>query len=172
MEKLLLIAIIILIISVLLYLQKYQDGPMQDSHALGYTQKGDSPEVTLSRIEQVALRHNKISYNIRYVLWSFWIVLFLIIILLDHFPTPLLFAQALFATWFILISLDGYFYWHSDKSSQYIIHQGIKRLRKKFKLKKVKPETLSKPKRDFYNNESPATFSSYAVFNHISVPRN
>jgi hypothetical protein len=146
--------IILLIIS--FFILKKQIGSLNENNSKGYSDKMDNVSIIIDRIEWASLHPTRINIHVRYIIWSAILSYLSCMILLNKFPPSYLFIQLFLILWIGLISIDGFFDWHSDKFSIYTIIDNIHKLRKKLNVKKN--TFLSNRKEEIKGWEEPWTF--------------
>jgi hypothetical protein len=150
------IIIVILFIIILLILRQ-ELNPFNKTNNKSYANENDDISTLLDRIEWSALREDRVSWKIRYLVWSFIISWLSCMIILENTPKVSLFLKLWFIIWFAICSLHGFFYWHADKFTDYNIIKNTKNIRKKLNLSMNKNLSVS-TKKDFKGSEEPWTF--------------
>jgi hypothetical protein len=101
----------------------------------GYRSKEDSNEILFSRIKWVNGYKNRVNYSLRYIIYAV-IITALLSIIIENVPSGI-FLQMVLITWLALYSMHNYFHHHADKYAHYYIHDNIRTLQKRLKLKDV-----------------------------------
>jgi len=128
--------IIISLYTVVLAIEGKNYNPLYYNNSQGYPCKKDNIETLLDRIEWSACWPGRINYFTKFLQWSMWLNILLSFVFLDKFPPIQIFFRNWICTALILVCLNGFYYWHSDKFTWYSIIENVKLLRKKLNVSK------------------------------------
>lgn len=153
------IGIIIIVLILYVTLTEIKNGPSDITNSIGIHKSSDYIGKTVDRVEWSLLRENRIGYISRYLMWGLWITFSSSYLFLGSLPN----TQYFFRNWIlismILLSLHGFYYWHSDKFSIFNALQGIELIRKKMGLKKGELSSVDACKQKFVGTEAPWNFT-------------
>lgn len=159
--------IIIIIFVLVLYVvfTEVKNGPTDSTNAKGYPTKTDESGRILDRIEWMALRNNRVNYLTKFLLWAVWVTFFSSFLFLGKLPSSSIFFRNWIVTFITMLCLRGYYYWHSDKFSDYAILDGVNILRERMNVEAGDLETLDSLDVKLKGPEAPFTFTheDYAV---------
>jgi uncharacterized membrane protein len=111
-------------------------GPHDKTNLQGCLLETDDVPDILNRIEWSAMRENRVNYVVRYLIWGLFVTFLGTPLIAGEFPTTGLFFRNWIIISIVLLSIHGYYYWHSDKFSQYNILRAVEILRERLKLEK------------------------------------
>ena len=111
-------------------------------------------------MEWALLRNNRVGYVTRYLMWGLWVTFLGSFLFLGELPSAGAFLRNWILISIILLSLHGFYYWHSDKFSCFASLSGIEILREKLGVGKSNLEELdSRYTKKLVGTEAPWTFT-------------
>ena len=128
--------IIFLLLVYVVLKKELNTGPAHKSCYRGYHLDSDKLETILDRIEWSLLRPTRINFMSRYLMWGLWVTFLGTILIMESIPSIGMFLRNWIMISIILLSLHGYYYWHSDKFSFFNNLKGIKKLRRSLSVQK------------------------------------
>jgi len=82
------------------------------------------------------MRETRIDYVGRYLMWGLWVTFLGSFLISGVLPTAGEFLRNWIVISLVLLSLHGYYYWHSDKFSSFASLSALNELRKKLGVSK------------------------------------
>ena len=151
--------IIVLLILYVLF-REVRAGPIDETNSKSYPMKDDDTKRILERMEWALLRNNRIEYVTRYLMWGLWVTFLGSFLFLGELPSAGVFLRNWIVVSIILLSLHGYYYWHSDKFSYFASLSGIEILRKRLGIEKSTLDNLdSLYDKKLIGSEAPSVFT-------------
>ena len=111
------------------------------------------------------MRDNRVDYVVRYLMWGLWVTFLGSFLILGYLPRVGLFLRNWLVISVILLSLHGYYYWHSDKFSSYAALSTLETLRDRIGVEKGDIETHDTIRESPAGSDAPWTFThgDYAI---------
>ena len=155
-----LLAVIILTAYVLI---KQKAGPLDHTHSKSYHLKTDSISDLIDRVEWSLLRDNRVDYMTRYLMWGLWLTFLGSFLIRGNLPSASIFLRNWIIISLILMSLHGYYYWHSDKFSSFASLRALEALRETLGTNKGDVKSLDSYYRNkrCFGSDAPWTFTHF-----------
>ena len=154
------IGIVVLFLVVYIVYVESMNGPTDDTNAKGYPGRKESTSKILDRMEWMALRHDRVRYLTKFLLWGLWITFFCSFLFLERLPNMGIFFRNWLVVTITLLCLSGFYYFHSDKFSEYAILKGIGIIRERLGIKAGDLELLSSNTEKLKGHEAPFVFTT------------
>ena len=158
------ILVVLLLITYILMSQRGL-GPIDSTNIKSHHLKTDSISDLLDRVEWSLMRDNRVDYVVRYLMWGLWVTFLGSFLILGYLPRVGLFLRNWLVISVILLSLHGYYYWHSDKFSSYAALSTLETLRDRIGVEKGDIETHDTIRESPAGSDAPWTFThdDYAI---------
>ena len=148
-----------LVALVLYVLSTQRAGPTDETNKRIHPVKDDTISDVIDRIEWSLLRENRVNYQFRYLLWGLWITFLGSYLIAGTLPSPGMFLRNWVGISIILISLHGFYHWHTDKFSGFANLSGLEKIRDMLGLKRGDLSKLRSCERVFVGQDAPWTFT-------------
>lgn len=153
------IIVILLLVACVVWIEA-ANGPNDETNNKSYPDKNENIGKILDRMEWAAIRHVRVRYVTKFLLWGVWLTFFCSFLFLGKLPTPGIFFRNWILTTISLLCLSGFYYWHSDKFSEYGILKGICILRHRLGVKAGDHNLLSPLPHKVKGSEAPFVFTA------------
>ena len=134
-------------------------GPTDETNRKGYASPSDTTGDLIDRVERSLVRGTTVNYPSRYMVWGLWVTFLGSFMFTDSLPDAPIFLRNWVVISIILLSLHGYYKWHSDKFSSFTALDALERLRNKLALKKGDMTALSDYQEKIDGADAPWTFT-------------
>ncbi len=153
------LGIFILAVLVLYILTTQRIGPTDKTNSKIHPVKSDELSDVVDRIEWSLLRENRVNYPARYLMWGLWVTFLGSYMFTDTLPSPGVFIRNWVVISIVLLSLHGFYYWHTDKFSTFASLSALEKAREQLGVKKGDLSKLESCGRVFMGEDAPWTFT-------------
>ena len=153
------LGVLILVALVLFVLSTQEAGPTDGTNQGIHPLQGDTISDVVDRIEWSLLRESRVNYQFRYLLWGLWVTFLGTYLIAGTLPSPGVFLRNWVVISIILISLHGFYYWHTDKFSTFASLSALEKLRKTLGLQRGELSKLGSSSETFTGEDAPWTFT-------------
>jgi hypothetical protein len=151
------VIIIVFLIACLLSTQRL--GPTDKTNINIHPVEGEKISKVIDRIEWSILRENRVNYPVRYLVWGLWVTFLGSYLFSNTLPNPSIFIRNWVIISIILLSLHGFYYWHTDKFSTFASLSGVEKVRELIGIKKGDLSKLEPCNKIFLGADPPWTFT-------------
>ena len=128
--------IITLLLVVYVFMTQKKSGPTHSSSSKSRHLKAERTPDIIDRIEWSLMRENRVDYVGRYLMWGLWVTFLGSFLIAGELPVAVVFLRNWVVISLILLSLRGYYYWHSDKFSSFASLSALEELRRRLGVSK------------------------------------
>ena len=113
------LCVLIIVVLVLYVLYTQRSGPTDGTNEKIHPVETDTLSDVIDRIEWSLLRENRINYPLRYLACGLWVTFLGSYMITNTLPTPGTFLRTWIVMTIVLLSLHGFYHWHTDKFSSF-----------------------------------------------------
>ena len=126
----------ILLLAIYVFTKQRNGGPIDETNLKSIHLRTDTIPDIIDRVEWSLLRENRVDHLTRYLMWGLWVTFLGSFVIGGKLPSAGVFLRNWIVISVVLLSLHGYYYWHSDKFSSFTSLSAIEELRKKLRVNK------------------------------------